>query len=32
LGITDGIITSGSSVSLSSYTGGNGMGGRPGGW
>ena len=32
LAIVNGTVSSGSSVSLSSYTGGNGMGGRPGGW
>ncbi len=32
LAIAGGTISNGSSVSLSSYTGGNGMGGRPGGW
>ena len=32
LGIADGIISDGSSITLSSYTGGNNMGGGPGGW
>lgn len=32
LGISGGTISGGTSVSLSSYTGGNGMGGGPGGW
>ena len=32
LGIIGGTANGGSSVSLSSYTGGNGMGGGPGGW
>ena len=32
LAIAGGTSSSGTSVSLSSYTGGNGMGGRPGGW
>ena len=32
LAITEGAISSGTTVSLSSYTGGNGMGGGPGGW
>ena len=32
LAIVNGTVSSGSTVSLSSYTGGNGMGGRPGGW
>ena len=28
----DGTVSGGTTVSLSSYTGGNGMGGGPGGW
>ena len=32
LGIVDSTVSGGSSVSLSSYSGGNGMGGGPGGW
>ena len=32
LAIANGSVSSGSNVSLSTYTGGNGMGGRPGGW
>ena len=32
LGIVGGTVSSGSSVSLTSYTGGNSMGGNPGGW
>ena len=32
VGITGGTVSGGSAISLSSYTGGNGMGGRPGRW
>lgn len=32
IGIGNGTVSGGSEVSLSSYTGGNGMGGGPGGW
>ena len=32
LGVVGSTVSGGSSVSLSSYSGGNGMGGGPGGW